>query len=143
MDAGTAYSAGVQVRPSQTRRMAAISQVSGGAAGAVAAGMAAQHAELAKHARRLVGQTFFGPMLRQMRNSPFKSELFSGGRGGDAFASLLDQHMVERMAARSGRGLAESIANRIEARKPGPRVRGPAPLGLRTQSLAPQSAEGV
>src|SRR5688500_11582533 len=43
---------------------------------------AAQHAQLNTHAQKLVSQAFFGTMLKQMRNSPFKSELFSGGRGG-------------------------------------------------------------
>ena len=46
----------------------------------------------------LVAQTFYGTMLKQMRNSPFKSKLFDGGRGGEAFASMFDQHLADRMS---------------------------------------------
>src|SRR5512147_1704503 len=73
-----------------------------------------RHQELMTAAQRWVSQTFLGTMLRQMRNSPFKSELFSGGRGGEAFATLLDQHLADRMAPRTGRALAQSIVRRIE-----------------------------
>jgi Rod binding domain-containing protein len=75
----------------------------------------AQHGELDRLARVMVAQTFFGPMLRQMRNSPFKSELFSGGRGGQAFQAQLDQKLAERMAsAPSGNRLAKSIVKSLE-----------------------------
>jgi Rod binding domain-containing protein len=73
-----------------------------------------RHQELLDTAQRWVGQTFFGTLLKQMRNSPFKSELFSGGRAGDAFGAMFDQHLAERMAHSSGRRLAQSIVNQIE-----------------------------
>src|SRR5262245_18580680 len=73
-----------------------------------------QHERLLKGAQRWVSQTFFGTLLKQMRESPFKSELFSGGRGGDAFAGLYDQHLADRMARASGRPLAASIVKHIE-----------------------------
>src|SRR4051812_31254498 len=59
---------------------------------------ASQHDLLDKQARMLVGQTFFGTLLKQMRESPFRSELFEGGRGGQAFAPLYDQKLVEHMS---------------------------------------------
>lgn len=59
-----------------------------------------QELQARKAARTLVAQTFYGPMLKQMRDSPFKDEIFSGGRGGEAFSSLLDQQLTARM----GRG---------------------------------------
>ena len=70
--------------------------------------------ELVKTAQKWVGQTFFGTILKQMHNSPFKSELWSGGRGGEAFSTLYDQHLAERMARGAGRGLANSIVKHIE-----------------------------
>ena len=46
---------------------------------------AAEHDQLTQQAQKWVAQTFFGTLLKQMHDSPFKSELFSGGRGGEAF----------------------------------------------------------
>lgn len=63
-------------------------------------------------AGKLVAQTFYGPMLRMMRESPFKSELFSGGRGGEAFSMLLDQQLVSRMARRHD-PLVDAIVRRL------------------------------
>ena len=57
------------------------------------AGPLSHHEKLVKNAQKLVSQTFFGTMLKQMHNSPFKSKIFSGGRGGEAFGSLLDQRL--------------------------------------------------
>jgi Rod binding domain-containing protein len=70
--------------------------------------------ELFKTAQKWVGQTFFGTILKQMHNSPFKSELWSGGRGGEAFSSLYDQHLAERMARGAGRGLSNAIVKHIQ-----------------------------
>lgn len=66
-------------------------------------------AELERQVGVWVSQTFFGTLLKQMRDSPFRSELFSGGRGGQMFASLLDQHLSERMS----RGVAKPLVNAI------------------------------
>ncbi len=75
---------------------------------------AAQHAELVRQARIWVSQTFYGTLLKQMHNSPFKSELFSGGRGGEMFASLLDQHLTQRMSRGAAAPLVNSIVRHIE-----------------------------
>ncbi|HVT90798.1 MAG TPA: rod-binding protein [Tepidisphaeraceae bacterium] len=78
---------------------------------------AQQHAKLLQTAQTWVAQTFFGQMLKQMRESPFKSKLFDGGRGGEMFANQLDQHLAERMSrSGSGRRLAESIVHKIESK---------------------------
>jgi Rod binding domain-containing protein len=63
-------------------------------------------------AQRLVSHTFFGALLKQMRQSPFRSEMFSGGRGGEAFSSLYDQHLADRMARGAGSKLVNSIVRR-------------------------------
>src|SRR5688500_20367885 len=65
-----------------------------------------KHTLLTEQAQKWVAQTFFGAMLRQMRDSAFKSDLFSGGRGGAAFQELLDQHLVEHMTRGAGRSMA-------------------------------------
>ncbi|HEV8605088.1 MAG TPA: rod-binding protein [Tepidisphaeraceae bacterium] len=52
-----------------------------------------------------------------MHESPFKSDLWSGGRGGQAFSPLYDQHLAERMAKASGRPLANSIVKHIQRGK--------------------------
>jgi Rod binding domain-containing protein len=74
-----------------------------------------QHDQLVEQAQKWVAQTFFGTMLKQMRNSPFKSELFSGGRGGEAFGELYDQQMAERMAKGAGNKLVKSLVRKMEA----------------------------
>ncbi len=77
---------------------------------------AIRHARLTKTARQMVGSTFFGTLLKQTRNSPFKSKLFSGGRGEQAFGALGDQYLAERLGTRSGKRLADSMVKRIEKR---------------------------
>jgi Rod binding domain-containing protein len=73
-----------------------------------------RHQQLTHTAQRWVSQTFFGTILRQMHNSPFKSQLFSGGRGGEAFSTLLDQQLADRMGRGAGSSLVASIVRHIE-----------------------------
>lgn len=76
-----------------------------------------KHDQLVKSTRAWVAQTFYGQMLKQMNNSPFKSDLFDGGRGGQAFRSQLDQRLAERMAnSRASDRLVKSIVKRLEQR---------------------------
>ncbi len=74
-----------------------------------------EHDKLVGQTQTWVAQTFFGTLLKQMRNSPFKSEIFSGGQGGEAFASLHDQQLAEHMTRGAGSKLVNSIVRRIEA----------------------------
>ena len=69
-----------------------------------------------KQTQNWVAQTFFGTLLKQMDDSPFKSDLFSGGRGGEAFSSLYHQRLAERMAGGAGAKLVHSIVRRVEAK---------------------------
>ena len=78
-----------------------------------------QTERLTKEAERWVSQTFFGTLLKQMHNSPFKSDWLSGGRGGEAFSPLYDQHLADRMARASGRQLVNSIVKQIQGRSTG------------------------
>jgi|SRR5581483_3735682 len=74
------------------------------------------HEKLVKQTQTWVGQAFFGTLLKQMRESPFKSDLFDGGRGGKAFGSLYDQQLAERMSSGAGHSLVNAIVHRLEAR---------------------------
>ena len=74
-----------------------------------------QHDRLVGQAQKWVAQTFFGTLMKQMEESPFKSELFSGGRGGQAFSSLYHQQLTERMARGAGGKLVNTVVRRIEA----------------------------
>jgi Rod binding domain-containing protein len=73
------------------------------------------HDKLVHQTQVWVAQTFFGTLLKQMHESPFRSEMFDGGRGGQAFSSLYDQHLSERMARGAGSKLVRSIVRKIEA----------------------------
>jgi Rod binding domain-containing protein len=70
--------------------------------------------KLEKLARDLVGQTFFGTLLKQMHDSPFKSDLFGGGRGEQAFSPLYDQHLAQRMTRGAGDKLVRPIVKKFQ-----------------------------
>jgi Rod binding domain-containing protein len=74
------------------------------------------HDKLIKQTQTWVAQSFFGTMLKQMRNDPFKSDLMDGGRGGQAFGELYDQHLAERMSRGVGHKLVNAIVRKIEAK---------------------------
>jgi Rod binding domain-containing protein len=77
-------------------------------------GPLSRHEKLIQETRKWVGLSFFEPILKQMRNSPFRSDLLDGGSGGRAFASLYDQRLAERMASDASDTLVKSIVRRIE-----------------------------
>ncbi len=74
-----------------------------------------QHDALVKQTEKWVSQTFYGEMLKQMRNSPFKSKIFDGGEGGQAFTEMFDQQLADKMSKGAGKKLVDSIVNKIEA----------------------------
>ena len=82
----------------------------------VAGADGAQTERLTHEAQRWVSQTFFGTLLKQMHDSPFKADWVTGGRGGEAFTTLYDQHLADRMARASGRQLVQSIVRQIQNR---------------------------
>lgn len=93
--------------------------------------------KLMKQSQKLVSQAFFGTMLKQMRNSPFKSKLFSGGRGGEAFSTVLDQHLADRMASGTGTRLPSAIFHSLKRAQE--RHTAPASAGSIPQSPAQKS----
>ena len=104
------------LEPLEKTQIKPASQLRPGYTRADLAPLPSQDNTLRKHAEIFVASAFFGTLLKQMRESPFKSELFSGGRGGQAFGSLYDQQMAERMSRGAGSKLVNSIVRKIEAR---------------------------
>jgi len=76
-----------------------------------------EHEKILQQAQKWVAQTFYGTLLKQVRQSPFHSEEFEGGRGGEAFAALYDQKLADHMARGTGKKLVNAIARKIEAKK--------------------------
>lgn len=92
--------------------------------------------------RRWIAQSFYGTMLRQMRNSPFKSDLFDGGRGGQAFTSMLDQHLAEHMGRATDKKLVGAIARKMLGSRNNPKASSgsKASRGARVADPAPAPA---
>mgnify|MGYP001247317640 CR=1 FL=1 len=65
-----------------------------------------------------VGQVFFGTLMKQVRESPFKSDIFSGGRGGGAFQQMLDGILVERGSRDLGGRLTDAIVRKLDTSRP-------------------------
>jgi len=63
-------------------------------------------------AEQLVGIALIKPLLEQARENPFKTELFHGGPGEEAFGAQLDQHLADRMAKRAGGSIVDAVMNR-------------------------------
>lgn len=77
-------------------------------------GPMSKHDKLVVQARKWVAMSFFEPMLEQMRNSPFRSDMFDGGSAGKAFESMFDERLSERMASDATDTLVKSIVSKIE-----------------------------
>lgn len=71
-------------------------------------------------AEEWVGQTFFGALLKQARSNPLsdKEGPFSGGRGGQAFSGLFDQHMAEHASKGMGGKLVDVLVDQIAGKAP-------------------------
>ena len=66
-------------------------------------------------ANQLGASALIQPVLAQLRESPFKSDLFSGGRGEEAFGQQLDTLLADRLASTPGFGPAQALAQRLDA----------------------------
>jgi Rod binding domain-containing protein len=66
-------------------------------------------AKLEQSSATLVNQFFMGSMLKQMRQSPFKVDSLNGGKGGEAYAGLFDQHIAEHAGNRIAKSLVNSM----------------------------------
>jgi Rod binding domain-containing protein len=80
-------------------------------------GPLSQHDKLVKQTRKWVAMSFFGPMLKQARQSPFHSKLLDGGEAGQAFGAMYDERLSESMTSDSSDSLVQSIVKKIEAKR--------------------------
>ncbi len=137
---------GIQVRPSKRHKHAAHAGHKAHASkpkmkffgphAAKAASKDERHDQLTEQTQKWVAQTFFGQMFKQMRDSPFKSKLFDGGRGGEAFQQMADERTAESMARGAGHKLVDAIVDRIEH----PSTTGPAATATMRAAVAPSAA---
>ncbi len=64
-------------------------------------------------ANQLVSVAFIKPMMAQMRQSPFKTEMFGGGPGEAMFQEHMDTVLADRIATRTNYSIADAIYRRI------------------------------
>ena len=72
--------------------------------------------ELRDVIKKTVGTTFFGPVLRTMRNSELKGTVGHGGRGEEVFQNQLDQIFAERLGSASNFDLHQVLYDRFSRR---------------------------
>ena len=79
-----------------------------------------QQARYEKQVRTLaetfVSQAFYMPLLKELRENPFQtdtSKQLSGGRGGEAFGAMLDEHRAKHLAGSTDSGLVDAITRKI------------------------------
>jgi Rod binding domain-containing protein len=69
---------------------------------------------LRQQAQKFVAQAFYTPMFKAMRASPFKSEVFSGGQGGQAFQTMFDGILAQRMTRGAGGPLVDAMVRSLD-----------------------------
>ena len=67
-------------------------------------------------AQQLVSSAFILPMLQQMRDDPFKSDLFHGGRGEEVFAQQWNTIVADDMVKSSNFPVVDAVYNQIMKR---------------------------
>ena len=82
--------------------------------------MSEKDAELQKTAEQLVNSLFMGTMLKGMRNSPFKDDLFSGGKAGNAYAGMFDQQLTQHAGGGLAQDLVRSMVKAYRKHQPNP-----------------------
>jgi Rod binding domain-containing protein len=69
-----------------------------------------QQEQLKKNIREMVGQVFFGTLMKQMRSEMNPDNPFNGGKVGQTFGTQLDQTLISRWASSVRFDVAEKIA---------------------------------
>jgi Rod binding domain-containing protein len=104
-----------------------------------AAGKASAHDALVRQTQKWVGMTFYGTLLKQVRNEPFRSDVLDGGQGGKMFGSMLDQQLSTHMSRGKGDKLVNAIVDRIEKKSSVAQRSAAAAYGAQTK-IAPAAA---
>ncbi|GAB4197510.1 MAG: hypothetical protein Kow00105_11570 [Phycisphaeraceae bacterium] len=76
-------------------------------------------AELRKASEQLVATTLVQPMFAQMRQDPFRSDLFHGGRTEEIFGQQLDTILAERVVSRADFAIVDAVYRNIAERAVG------------------------
>ena len=84
-----------------------------------------QDSQVRQQTEKWVSETFYGNLLKQMHDSPFKSQLFDGGRGAEAFEPMLDQQISDHIAHGASNKLVDSVVNDIESKMKNARINRP------------------
>jgi len=61
--------------------------------------------------QELVGQVFFGTILKEMRSEMDSSNPMNGGKAGQTYMAQLDQYLIEKMASSTNFDIGRKIAN--------------------------------
>lgn len=65
---------------------------------------------MGKTAQTMVAQMLVLPLLKQVRDDPFKSEMFHGGFGEDVFGAQLDEQFSQQLANIDRMPLTQTVA---------------------------------
>lgn len=74
--------------------------------------------KLMQAADQLVSTAFVQPLLSQLRDDPFKSDMFHGGRAEEIFGQQLDTILSERVTSSSNFGISEAVASHLRSASP-------------------------
>ncbi len=85
----------------------------GPGAAAPVAGEARSHDAALRKACEDLESVFLEQLLREMRKTVPKDDLFGGGRGEEVFLALFDQEIAKKMAERGGIGLGEVLYRQL------------------------------
>lgn len=102
-------SAGIAIPSAAQGRFAAIDSASAALEKLPQRAASSKKAEMREKVGDLVGNIFYGTLLRQMQQSKIKGEYFHGGRGEEVFQAQLGMELAKRM----GQSPNDPMANMI------------------------------
>jgi Rod binding domain-containing protein len=73
-------------------------------------------------ADQLVATAFILPLLAQVRDDPFKGEMFHGGQAEQVFGQQLDVILADRITESSRFGISDAMVRRFEPGAPASEV---------------------
>lgn len=85
--------------------------------------------EVREAAEGLVSVAFVLPMMKMMREEPFKTDLFHGGQGEEMFAARLDEQLADRMTRGMNLPVVEAVYERFAGRMDSQAAGGEAGVG--------------
>jgi len=76
-----------------------------------------KQAEARRAAEQFVATSLLFPLLEQMQNDPFKTDLFHGGFGEDAFMQQWNQVIADRIVQSADLPIVREVENRLTRSK--------------------------